>query len=96
MTIQEMFDLLREYRDAVDKVNNLNGESLTLELINAKTEKSLLALRVIYYLPKFTPMHCKKCRYYSVDCVKANRPFGIDYCGLYDVESIKDIKLCEL
>jgi hypothetical protein len=81
MTIQEMFDLLRDYRDAVDKVNNHNDETLTPELKKAITEEYHLAQKVAYYLPMFTPMSCKHCKNHKA----CNREREKGVCEEYEV-----------
>ena len=85
MTIQQMFDLLREYRDSADRVNNHPDTTLTPDLRACITEEYHLSLKVTEYLPKFTPMHCRHCRYYTRECVSKNRPAGVDFCSLYEV-----------
>ena len=90
MTIQEMFDLLRDYRDAVDKVNNHADTTLTPMMKKMIMEEYHLAQEVAHYLPRFTPMHCKHCRYNSTDCIRNNRQVGLDYCGFYEVESLEE------
>ena len=90
MTIQEMFDLLREYRDAADRVNNHSDTTLTPDLRACITEEYHLALEVAEYLPRFTPMHCKHCRFNTKECVSKNRPLGVDFCSLYEVPPIEN------
>lgn len=81
MTIQEMFNLLRDYRDAVDRVNNHNDETLTPELRACITEEYHLALKVADYLPRFTPMDCKHCKHTG-----CNRKRERGVCSEYEVE----------
>lgn len=81
MTIQEMFDLLREYRDAVSKVNNHQDQVLTPELRKAITDELLLAQKVTNYLPKFTPMRCCYCMHSGCNRKRQN---GV--CNEYEVK----------
>lgn len=82
MTIQEMFNLLRDYRDAADKVNNRADATLTPELRELIIEEKHIAEKVACYLPMFTPMSCRHCIHYR-NCNRS-RPFNV--CDEYDVE----------
>ena len=85
MTIQEMFDLLRDYRDAVDKVNNHADTTLTPELRKTIMEEYHLAQKVAHYLPRFTPMKCEHCKHAG-----CNRKRASGVCSEYEVESLED------
>lgn len=90
MTIQEMFNLLQEYRNAVSAVNNLPAKMAFDNL--AKAQKELLreeyrlALEAHNYLPYFTPMHCKHCRFSDTCMKEVNKQFGVDFCALYEIQ----------
>lgn len=92
MTIQEMFNLLliqEQKKKALEHTfyffdyiewddedtQNFNTLKEDLEKLEIKKEK---------YQPYFTPMHCKHCVY--TQCEKKNKPFGQDWCSLYEVK----------
>lgn len=82
MTIQGMFNLLRDYRDAADKVNNHADTTLTPELKELIIEEKHIAEKVACYLPMFTPMRCKHC----VNADKCNFRREIGVCNEYNVK----------
>lgn len=59
MKIQEMFNLMREYFMAVNRLTDVNehGENL----FDAMGDEARLSGRVAEFLPKFTPMYCGHC-----------------------------------
>ena len=87
MTVQEMFKLLHEYRDAVYEARI--APRGTCQRQNKERRMTHLEIEVSTYLPKFTPMHCRHCRYYTRECVSKNRPLGVDFCSFYEVEQAK-------
>lgn len=85
MTIQEMFDLLRDYRDAVTKVNNLASLYPVTEEVKATIKKEYdLAKKVAEYLPRFTPMKCEHCFHYGA-CTQLEKITNKDFCVHYEV-----------
>lgn len=86
MTIQEMFDLLRDYRDSVSAVNNIPVAELPHlgdGTMDALRREYHLALEVFNYLPKFTPMRCKHCIHQS-----CNRKREKGVCTEYEVSGL--------
>ena len=86
MTIQEMFDLLRDYRDSVSAVNNIRVAELSHlddETMDALRREYHLALDVFSYLPKFTPMRCKHCIHQN-----CNRKRDKGVCAEYEVSGL--------
>ena len=83
MTIQEMFNLLRDYRDAVCKEHNaaIMGAK---DLVNTMIHTQHIANEVFLYLPQFTPMSCKLCKHTG-----CNRKRDRGVCGEYEVELLK-------
>lgn len=85
MTIQEMFNLLRDYRNTVNVVHDIPLHEMTAPSEDA--EKAFLngyamEKKVAEYLPRFTPMSCRHCIHYR-NCNRS-RPFNV--CDEYDVE----------
>lgn len=91
MTIQEMFNLLIEYQDAVIRVNNIPVAKLGQfaddpDIMGALQEEYKLAEEVYRYRPYFTPMHCKHCRFADTCMRDVNKQFGVDFCALYEIQ----------
>lgn len=84
MTTQEMFDLLRDYAEAVRRVDEAAIGSPEEQgfLVELALNKKRIAEKVAENLPLFTPMSCRNCVHYQ-HCNRS-RPFAV--CEEYDVE----------
>jgi hypothetical protein len=82
MTIQEMFNLLRDYKDDTDRVNLMCMSYVDEEeKICAMISQQRKANKVAVYLPFFTPMECKDCIH-----TYCNRKRSRGVCEEYEVE----------
>ena len=91
MTIQEMFNLLLEYQDAVIRVNNIPVAKLGKfaddpDIMGALQEEYRVAEKVYRYRHYFSPMHCKHCFHNHKCKIEDKREFGKDFCSDYQVE----------
>lgn len=82
MTIQEMFNLLRDYKYDTDRVDLICMADVDREeKIGAMISQQLKANAVAVYLPFFTPMECKYCIH-----TYCNRKRSRGVCEEYEVE----------
>jgi hypothetical protein len=84
MTIQEMFDLLRGYRDAVYEARVAPRGTCQRQVKERRMTN--IEIQASSYLPMFTPMDCKHCKH-----TNCNRKRGRGVCSEYEVELNKEL-----
>ena len=82
MTIQEMFNLLLKYRNAVYEARTAPRGTAQKQVKDRRMTN--IEIEVSTYLPMFNPMDCKHCKHTG-----CNRKRERGVCDEYEVELLK-------